>query len=76
MLPAEEPAVTTVRSILIRKARAIGKQLVRGTCARPAARVPLSQRCEQARAIAVLRATFTSSPSPEVRAAIDRVAPG
>ena len=72
LLPAEEPAVTTVRSI--RKARAIGKQLVRGTCARPAARVPLSDRCVEARAFAVLRATFTASPSQEVRAAIERVA--
>jgi hypothetical protein len=73
LLPAEEPAVKTVRSV--RKARPLGKQLVRGTCARPAARVPLSLLCEQARAFAVLRATFTSSPSPEVRAEIERVAP-
>ena len=72
LLPAEEPAVKTVRSI--RKARTIGKQLVRGTCGRPAARVPLSERCVEARAFAVLRATFSSPPSPEVRAAIERVA--
>ena len=36
--------------------------------------MPLSQLCVEARAFAVRRATFTSSPSPEVRAAIDRVA--
>ena len=72
LLPAEEPAVKTVRSI--RKARTIGKQLVQGTCARPAARVPLSELCVEARAFAVLRATFTASPTPEVRAAMERVA--
>jgi len=72
LLPAEEPAVKTVRSI--HKARTIGKQRLRRTCARPAARVPLSDRCVEARAFAVLRATFTASPSQEVRAAIERVA--
>jgi hypothetical protein len=72
LLPAEEPAVKTVRSI--RKARTTGKQLVQGTCARPAARVPLSELCVEARAFAVLRATFTASPTPEVRAAMERVA--
>ena len=36
--------------------------------------MPLSQRCVEARAFAVLSATFTSSPSPQVRAAFERVA--
>ena len=58
----------------IRASGVVGKPLVQRTCTRPTARVPLSQRCKQARAIAVLRATLISSPSPEVRAAIDRVA--
>jgi hypothetical protein len=73
LLPAEDLADAGLHSI--RVAETFGKRVVRETCARPTARVPLSQRwCKQARAIAVLRATLTSSPSPEVRAAIDREA--
>jgi hypothetical protein len=45
---------------------------VQPTCARPKARVPLSQRCKQVRAAAVLGVTLLNLPSPEVRAAIDR----
>ena len=72
LLPADEAAAEVVRAI--RASGVVGKPLVQRTCTRPTARVPLSQRCKQARAIAVLRATLISSPSPEVRAAIDRVA--
>ena len=47
---------------------------IQPTCARPRARVPLSQRCKQARASGVLGVTFVSAPSPAVRAAINRIA--
>ncbi len=49
-------------------------KLLPRTCAQPRARVPLSQRCKQVRAATILRSPLTYSPSPEVRAAIDRVA--
>jgi hypothetical protein len=74
LLPANEPAFVE-ESQPPRPAGVAGKQFVkRTTCARPTARVPLSQRCKQARAVAVLRVTLINSSSPEaVRAAIARV---
>ena len=73
LLPADEIAIEPTRSA--RSATSLARRLLaRATCARPAGRIPLSQDCKQARAIAVLRAVLISAPSPEVRAAIDRVA--
>ena len=72
LLPGDEAAAETVRAV--RALGVVGKPLVQRPCTRPPARVPLSQLGKQARAIAVLRATLISAPSPEVRAAIDRVA--
>jgi hypothetical protein len=71
LLPEDEPAVTPLASI---RPQAVKQLLRRQTCARPTARVPLSLRCKQARAAAVLRVnvTLTYVPSPEVRAAFAR----
>jgi hypothetical protein len=73
LLPEDEAAVKAPASG--RPDVAPVKRLVRQqTCARPTARVPLSQRCKQARAAAaVLRVPLTSLPSPEVRAVLARV---
>ena len=71
LLPADEAAAETVRAI--RASSVLGKHSSSG----PAHDRPHASHfrsCKQARAIAVLRATLISSPSPEVRAAIDRVA--
>ena len=62
LLPADEPAVKTVRSI--RKAGRSASSSSGRTCARPAARVPLSRCCSQARAFAVLRATLHRLAQP------------
>ena len=71
LLPEDEPAVTPLASV---RPQAVKQLLRQQTCARPTARVPLSQQCKQARAAAVLRVnvTLTYVPSPEVRAAFAR----
>ena len=67
MAPTKARTIPAARLLLIRPQ----------TCARPAVRVPLSDLCKQARAVASLRATtLTYLPSlREVRAAIARGAP-
>ena len=69
----DEPAVNPLASVRP-QAGAVKRLLRQQTCARPTARVPLSQKCKQARAAAVLRVNVTLSylPSPEVRAAFAR----
>ncbi len=71
LLPEDGPAVNPSRSV---RPQAVKQLLRQQTCARPTARVPLSQRCRQARAAAVLRVNVTLAyvPSPEVRAAFAR----
>jgi hypothetical protein len=73
LLPADEPAVNPRPSVRS-QAGALKRPLRQQTCARPTARVPLSQRCKQARATAALRVNVTLAyvPSPEVRAAFAR----
>ncbi len=75
LLPATEPAAETPRKA--RSVPATRKPLTRHqACARPAGRVPLSERCKQVRAVASARVRLTALQSlPEVRAAIARGAP-
>ena len=75
LLPATEPATTAPRKA--RGAKTARKPLTRQqSCARPAGRVPLSDKCKQVRAVAGARVTFTALQSlPEVRAAIARGTP-
>ena len=73
---ADDVASTATRPV--RRAAVVdelpGRPARRQSCARPRARVPLSDRCEQIRDVAILRVTLTYAKSPaEVRAAIARV---
>ena len=61
LLPADEAAAEAVRAI--RASGVPGKPLVQRTCTRPTARVPLSQRCKQARVISALRVRLISCPA-------------
>ena len=78
LLPETESATAAKAT---RKARAVPaaarKPLPRQqTCARPAGRVPLAEKCKQVRAVAGAQVTLTYIQSlPEVRAAIARGAP-
>ena len=76
LLPTDDTAVAAPQK-KTGADRAAGKRLVRpATCARPTARVPLSQRCRQVRAVASLQVTLTyaATASSEARAAIARTA--
>ena len=75
-LPSDDEATSTalisVRAVVADKLPA--QPARRQSCARPRARVPLSERCEQIRDVASLRLTLTYANSvAEVRAAIARV---
>ena len=70
--PTDGPVLKTTSSARSRPVRAAARRLIQPSCARPAARVPLSLKCVQVRADAVLRVTLPYAPSPEVRAALVR----
>lgn len=78
LLPQDEqaaaaPARDAPAARAPKKLKRVMRTIVGQSCAQPRALVPLSQRCQQVRAVAALRVILNTAPGPEARATLERV---